>query len=73
MTKYKFTAIFQKEGRWYVGKSIETGVTTQGRTLQSAKKNLIEAVSLFLDDEPKAKKYFKKEKPLVTTLELQHV
>lgn len=67
---YKFTAVFQKEEKWYVGRCLELGVTTQGRTISSAKKNLKEAVELFLEDEPTPK--FSREKPLVTTLELHH-
>lgn len=70
--KYKFTASFQKEGKWYVGRCLEFSVTTQGKTLASAKKNLIEAVELFLEDEPKAKKYAMKKPSLVTTLEFSH-
>lgn len=70
--KYKFTASFQKEGKWYVGRCLELGVTTQGKTLVSAKKNLIEAVELFLDDEPKMKKQTMKKPPLVTTLEFSY-
>lgn len=69
---YKFTAVFQKEGKWYVGRCLELGVTTQGRTVSSAKKNLKEAVELFLEDDPTPKRHLSKQKPLVTTLELSH-
>jgi len=53
--KINFTAVIKKEGRWYVAECIETGVTTQGKTVASAKKNLCEAMSLYLEDLPKNK------------------
>ena len=70
--KYTFTTVFHKEGRWYVGQCVELGITSQGRTVLSAKKNLKEAVELFLEDQPKMKSSFK-EKVLVSKLELQYV
>lgn len=42
--------IFQKEGRWYVARSLELGVVSQGRTVEEAKQNLEEATELYLDD-----------------------
>lgn len=47
----KFTAIVQKEGKWYVARCAELEVASQGRCLDSALKNLREAVSLYLKDE----------------------
>ena len=41
-------------------------------TIEEAKKNLKEAVELYLEDQPKIKKSLPKEAPLVTTLELKH-
>jgi len=52
MKKYTFTTTIHKEGRWYVAQCIELGVTTQGKTLSEAKKNIQEAVELYLEDVP---------------------
>ena len=46
----KFTAIFEKKGRWYVAYVEEIpGVNTQGRTLAEARRNLREALRLILE------------------------
>lgn len=48
--KQQFTAIYQKQGKWYLGWIEEIpGVNTQGRSLKEAKENLKEALSLVLD------------------------
>jgi predicted RNase H-like HicB family nuclease len=67
---YKFTTIITKEGKWYVAYCLELEVVSQGKTIDEAKKNLKEAVELYLEDKPKLKKKLSKESPLVTTLEL---
>jgi len=67
---YKFTTIITKEGKWYVAYCLELGVVSQGKNIDEAKKNLREAVELYLEDQPKLKKKLSKEFPLVTTLEL---
>jgi len=38
--------------RWLVAYNPETGTTTQGRTLQEARKNLKEATALYLEESP---------------------
>jgi len=48
----KFSAVITKEGKWFVSYSPETGVASQGRTKESALKNLKEAVELFLEEDP---------------------
>jgi len=70
---YKFTTVINKEDKWYVARCVELGVVSQGRTIEEAQENLKEAVELYLEDLPKAKKQLPKYAPLVTTLELQHV
>ena len=67
---YKSTAVIRKEGKWFVARSLELGVTTQGKTIEEAKKNLVEAVGLYLEDMPKSKKVLTKEMPLVTSIEV---
>jgi predicted RNase H-like HicB family nuclease len=49
-------AVFQNDGRWYIARCLDFPVTTQGRTLKAAKKNLREAVELYIETwgEPKA-------------------
>jgi predicted RNase H-like HicB family nuclease len=51
-------AIFQNDGQWFVARCLDVPVTTQGRTLAAAKKNLREAVELYLETwgEPKRTK-----------------
>ena len=69
-THYKSTAIIQREGKWFVARSLELGVTTQGRTIEKAKENLREAVELYLEDMPTNKNTLSKEIPLVTSIEV---
>ena len=48
--KEKLTAIFQKSPYGYIGFIEELpGANTQGKTLEEARRNLIEAVQLVLD------------------------
>jgi predicted RNase H-like HicB family nuclease len=47
----KFTAVFEKHGRWYIAYVEEIpGVNTQGRTLAEARENLKEALELVLEE-----------------------
>ena len=69
---YKFTTVINQEGKWYIAHCIELGVVSQGRTIEGAQKNLKEAVELYLEDQPKNKKYLSKKAPLITTLELKY-
>lgn len=45
----KLTARFKKGEKFYIARCPELGVTTQGRTLKKAKKNLKEAIELHLE------------------------
>ena len=46
----RFTAVFQKEGKWWIGWVEELpGANTQGRTLREARENLKEAIELILE------------------------
>ena len=67
---YKSTAIIRREGKWFVARSLELGVTTQGKTIEEAKKNLREAVELYLEDMPRSKGALTQEMPLVTSIEV---
>ena len=47
--KNEFTAVFQKRGKWWIGYAEELpGANTQGATLDEARENLREAVTLVL-------------------------
>lgn len=48
---YKSTAIINKEGKWFVARSAELGVVSQGKTVEEARKNLEEGVKLYKDYE----------------------
>lgn len=59
-TSFRFTAVITKEENWYVALCIELGVASQGKTIEDAKKNLKEAVELYIesfgtDDLPESK------------------
>ncbi|TSC94992.1 MAG: hypothetical protein CEN87_4 [Parcubacteria group bacterium Licking1014_1] len=46
----KFTAVYKKSGKWYLGWIEEIpGANTQGKTLKEVKENLKEAVLLILE------------------------
>ncbi len=51
-----------------MARSVELGVVSQGKTIEKAKKNLQEAVELYLEDMPKTKHYLSKDYPLVTSI-----
>ncbi|MDR3643125.1 MAG: type II toxin-antitoxin system HicB family antitoxin [Candidatus Doudnabacteria bacterium] len=67
---YKFTTIINKEAKWFVARCVELGVVSQGKTIESAQENLKEAVELYLEDMPKAKKYSAKSPAFISTLEV---
>ena len=47
----EFTAIFEKDGDWYIGYCPEIpGANGQGKTIEECKNNLAEAISLILED-----------------------
>ena len=47
----EFTAVFEKEGEWYIGYCPEIpGANGQGRTIEECRKNLADAISLILED-----------------------
>jgi predicted RNase H-like HicB family nuclease len=44
-----FTAVFTREGKWYVARCLELGVVSQGETIEEAKANIKEAVELYIE------------------------
>jgi predicted RNase H-like HicB family nuclease len=69
---YRFTTVINQEGKWYVARCLELGVVSQGKTIEEAQNNLKEAVELYLEGQPKTKRYLSKKAPLVTSFELKH-
>lgn len=63
----KSTVIIQKEDNWYVATSIETGVASQGQTIDEAISNLKEALELYYEDNAPEKGL---EPVFITTLEV---
>lgn len=66
----KSTIVVNKEDRWYVAKSVELGVVSQGRTIEEAEKNIKEAIGLYLENQPEKKKYLTSDTPHVSWLDL---
>ncbi|MBI4057703.1 type II toxin-antitoxin system HicB family antitoxin [Candidatus Microgenomates bacterium] len=48
-----FHYVIWKEGKWFVARSLEVEVASQGKTEKQAVDNLREALELYLEDEPK--------------------
>jgi predicted RNase H-like HicB family nuclease len=42
-------AVFQSDGKWFIARCLDLPVTTQGKTLAAAKRNLRQAVELCLE------------------------
>lgn len=50
MATQKFSAVYKKRGKWYIGWIEELpGVNTQGKTLRDVKENLKEAAALVIE------------------------
>jgi predicted RNase H-like HicB family nuclease len=46
--EFKLFGVMKREGDWYVAHCPPLDLTTQGRTISEAKKNLVEASELFI-------------------------
>ena len=68
---HKFSAIIEKEGKWYVALCPELDVASQGKTMEDSLKNLKEAVELYLETaSPAELRSAGKSTPFITTLEV---
>ena len=67
MVKRILTAIITKGKKFYVAENPETGVVSQGKTVNKAVTNLKEAVELYLAEFPEESK--ERTKPLITIFE----
>lgn len=64
----RFTAVINREGKYYVAQCLEIEVASQGETIESALENLREALELKLEDEPAPAS--PKEPPIIATIEV---
>lgn len=67
----KFTTTYVREGKWFVAHCAELSVTSQGKTLDEAERNLREAMELYLEDVPAKERQRFIERPLIKTLDLE--
>ena len=68
--QYKFSAIVEHEGAWYVALCPELDVASQGHTVAEALANLREAVQLYLESADPSELQLPTEPPLLTTLDV---
>ena len=62
----QYNVIIQKEEEWYVAKCLDNNIASQGKTIEEAKKNLKEALELYMkNEEPEQPKEI-----FITTLEV---
>ena len=67
---YMLSAIIEREGDWYVATCPEFDVASQGNSVEEAKKNLLEAVQLFLETASPSEITVPTEPPFITTFEV---
>lgn len=67
---YKSTIVINKESKWFVARSLELGVVSQGKTLEEAEQNIQEAIELYLEDQPNKRKLLPSGPPHITWLEV---
>ena len=67
---YRSTVIITQEGKWFVARSAELGVTTQGKTIEEATQNLQEAIDLYLEDAPGEKRLLAHGEPIIRSIEI---
>ena len=48
----RMTAAVTKEGEWFVARCLEVEVTSQGKNMEDALRNLQEALELYFEDVP---------------------
>ncbi len=70
MTKYHFTTVITREGKFYVSDCPELGITSQGLSLEEALANLKEAIELYLRDEDLESLVPTGGAPLITSIEV---
>jgi predicted RNase H-like HicB family nuclease len=63
-------AVFYNDGAWFIARCLDLPVTTQGKTLGAAKKNLAEAVELYLKTWGDAKSFRPTKEVYLTSMEV---
>ena len=48
----RLTAVISRDGEWYVARTLEVELASQGATIEEALTNLREAAELYFEDEP---------------------
>jgi predicted RNase H-like HicB family nuclease len=54
MSMRQFTAVIERDEDWYVALCPELDITSQGKSVEDARRNLIEAIELFFEVAPPA-------------------
>jgi len=49
MSVQQFTAVIERDEDWYVALCPELDIASQGKSVEEARRNLIEAIELFLE------------------------
>ena len=49
MSMRQFTAVIERDGDWYVALCPELDIASQGKSVEEARLNLIEAIELFFE------------------------
>lgn len=47
----RLTAAVSQEGEWFVAQCLEVDMASQGRSVEEARSNLVEALALYLEDD----------------------
>ena len=63
-------AVFHNDGKWFIARCVDLPVTTQGKTLAAARKNLVEAVELYLETWGAGKKFRPAKEVYLTSMEV---
>ena len=67
MVVVRFTAAISHEGEWFVARTLEVEVTSQGQSIDEALANLREALELYFEDETLPEDI---EPPIIATIQL---
>jgi len=65
-----FHAVFQNDGEYFIARCLDLPVTTQGRTFAAARKNLREAVELYLETWGAPAKFRSSKEVYLTSMEV---
>ena len=49
MSMQQFTAVIERDDDWYVALRLELDIASQGKSVEEARHNLIEAIELFFE------------------------